>query len=118
MTSPVDFISGPSTVSTPGKRLKGKTASLIELSFGQPEACKAFAGHDAAGDLGNGLADDLGDERHRAAGARVDLEEVDHPVLEGILHVHQAADFQGKGEFAGLALQFLDDLGRKVLRGQ
>ena len=28
MTSPVDFISGPSTVSTPGKRANGNTASF------------------------------------------------------------------------------------------
>ena len=28
MTSPVDFISGPSTVSAPGKRPKGMTASF------------------------------------------------------------------------------------------
>ena len=28
ITSPVDFISGPSTVSTPGKRANGNTASL------------------------------------------------------------------------------------------
>ena len=28
MTSPVERISGPSTVSTPGKRANGKTASL------------------------------------------------------------------------------------------
>ena len=31
MTSPVDFISGPSTVSTPGKRLNGNTASLTAM---------------------------------------------------------------------------------------
>ena len=30
MTSPVDFISGPRMVSTPGKRLKGNTASFTE----------------------------------------------------------------------------------------
>ena len=30
MTSPVERISGPSRVSTPGKRLKGITASLTE----------------------------------------------------------------------------------------
>ena len=28
ITSPVDFISGPSTVSTPGKRANGNTASF------------------------------------------------------------------------------------------
>src|SRR4029079_8254252 len=31
ITSPVDFISGPSTVSTPGKRANGKTASLTPI---------------------------------------------------------------------------------------
>ena len=31
MTSPVDFISGPSTVSTPGKRANGNTASLTPI---------------------------------------------------------------------------------------
>jgi hypothetical protein len=31
ITSPVDFISGPSKVSTPGKRSKGSTASLTEM---------------------------------------------------------------------------------------
>ena len=30
MTSPVDFISGPSTESVPGKRPKGMTASLTQ----------------------------------------------------------------------------------------
>jgi hypothetical protein len=30
MTSPVERISGPSSVSTPGKRAKGSTASLTE----------------------------------------------------------------------------------------
>ena len=30
ITSPVDFISGPRIVSTPGKRANGKTASLTE----------------------------------------------------------------------------------------
>ena len=31
ITSPVDFISGPSTVSTPGKRAKGNTASFTPI---------------------------------------------------------------------------------------
>ena len=34
MTSPVERISGPSTVSTPGKRANGKTASLTPTWFG------------------------------------------------------------------------------------
>ena len=33
ITSPVDFISGPRIVSTFGKRLKGKTGSLIAIKL-------------------------------------------------------------------------------------
>jgi hypothetical protein len=33
MTSPVERISGPSTVSTPGKRANGNTASLTPMCF-------------------------------------------------------------------------------------
>src|SRR5437867_3373719 len=33
MTSPVDFISGPSTASTPGNLMKGNTASLMAMCF-------------------------------------------------------------------------------------
>ena len=34
MTSPVDFISGPRMVSTPGNLINGKTASFTEKNFG------------------------------------------------------------------------------------
>ena len=34
ITSPVDFISGPKIVSTPGNLIKGKTASLTEKKSG------------------------------------------------------------------------------------
>ena len=34
ITSPVDFISGPSRMSVPGNRAKGKTASLTEKNSG------------------------------------------------------------------------------------
>ena len=44
MTSPVDFISGPRMVSTPGNRVKGRTASLQEMCLGttscvSPRSC-------------------------------------------------------------------------------
>ncbi|OQC72545.1 MAG: hypothetical protein BWX45_00878 [Deltaproteobacteria bacterium ADurb.Bin002] len=34
ITSPVDFISGPRMMSTPGKRLNGKTASFTQTCLG------------------------------------------------------------------------------------
>ena len=46
------------------------------------------------------LADDLGDERHRARGARIDFEHVDLAVLERELHIHQAADIERQRQFA------------------
>jgi hypothetical protein len=60
MTSPVERISGPSSVSTPGKRAKGNTASLTRdvvahgLGALRPKLFQALAGHDARGDLGDG----------------------------------------------------------------
>ena len=104
MTSPVDFISGPSSVSTPGKRAKGKHGFLdrdvlelggVDLLAVMGEGgVEAFAGHDARRDLGDRAADGLGDEGHGARGARVDFEDVDLAVLDRELHVHQAADLQ------------------------
>ena len=112
ITSPVDFISGPSTVSTPGKRANGNTASLtptvLEVHRRELEAGEAFARHDAGRDLGDRQADHLGDERHRARGARIDLEHVDVAVLDGVLHVHQAADLERQRERAGLPAELGD----------
>jgi hypothetical protein len=122
MTSPVERISGPSTVSTPAKRANGKTASLTAMwSYGtcrQAEAGQRLAGHDLGGDGGDRLADGLGDERHGARGARVHFQHVDARgvrvrLLDGELHVHQAADVQGQSHLHGLALQLLDRLGRQ-----
>ncbi len=110
MTSPVERISGPSKVSTPGKRAKGKTASLTAMwlslrgsgmaAIGGEGVFQRLAGHDAGGDLGDRRADGLGDEGHGARGARVDLEHIDRAVLDRVLHVHQAADIERAGPAA------------------
>ena len=101
ITSPVDFISGPSSRSTPGKRANGNTASLTATS---PSGCgrmrevgQPLAGHHPRGDLGQRAADRLGDERHGAAGARIDLEDEHLAVLDRHLHVHQAAHARAPG---------------------
>src|SRR5205085_213785 len=77
--------------------------------FGDVEFFQRFAGHDFGGDFGPGDAGRLRDEGDRAAGAGVDLNEIDFIVLDGVLDVHEAADAEGGGEFSRLALQFLDD---------
>ena len=122
MTSPVDFISGPSSVSTFGKRANGKTASLTEIcfSFGcsELEIGEPGAGHDLGGDLGNLDADRLCDEGHGARGARIDLEDVDVAVLHRVLHVHQPADLKRLGERDRLPLDLGDDRPRQRMRRQ
>ena len=98
MTSPVDFISGPRIVSTPGNLMNGNTASLTrDVRAARSRAVKPMlgerlAGHALRGDLRERHADRLRHERHRARRARVHLEHVDVAVLHRELHVHQADD--------------------------
>ena len=122
MTSPVEFISGPRMMSTPGKRANGKTASLTATCL--PRAflmASDFSDSPTirrAAILGDRQAGRLGDERHGAAGARVDLEHVDLAVLDRVLHVHQADDLQRLGHRLGLALDLGQDLGRQRMGRQ
>ncbi len=84
---------------------------MRELPRLEIEACKLLARHDAGGDLGDRQADHLGDERHGARGARIDLEDIDNIILHRELHVHQADDLEGKGQCPCLRFQFPDDGG-------
>ncbi len=63
ITSPVLFISGPSTESAPAKRAKGSTASLTLTCSGGPLGQllvgEALAQHQPAGDLRQRHADRL-----------------------------------------------------------
>ena len=75
----------------------------------QAEAGQRLAGHDLGGDGGDGRADGLGDERHGAAGAGIDLQHEDargvaERLLDGELHIHQPTDVQRPGHGAGLTL--------------
>ena len=79
---------------------------MFELGRLEVEALERFAGHDTRGDLGDRQPDDLGDEWHGARGARVDLQHVDVAVLDGVLHVHQAADIQRQRQRTSLPLEF------------
>ena len=82
ITSPVERISGPSTMSTPVNLMNGNTASFTETCDGHriggdPLLGERDAGHHLGGDLRRRQTGRLGDERHRAAGAGIHLEHVD-----------------------------------------
>ncbi len=78
--------------------------------------------HAARGDLRQRQAGGLRDEGHRARGARIDFEHVDHrivaPPLNGELHVHQTDDVETLGHHLGLAAQLVLDLLREGKRRQ
>ncbi len=87
-------------------------AAGLEVLRLERKAGERFAGHDARGDLGRRHAGHLGDEGHRARGARIDFEHVNVAVLDGVLHVHQAADLERQRQRAGLPIEFGDRFGR------
>ena len=57
------------------------------------------AHHDARRHLGQRHAGGLGHERHRAAGARIGLQHVHLVLAHGVLHVEEAADVEGVGQW-------------------
>ena len=119
ITSPVERISGPSSVSTPGKRSKGSTASFTLTWPGlasRPCRCRraparaaqlgqGLAHHDPGGDLGHGHPGGLGHEGDGAAGPGVRLEDEHRAVLHGVLHVEQAHDLEGRRRGPGCGVQ-------------
>ena len=103
MTSPVDFISGPRIVSTPGNRTNGNTGVLTKTpatsrSAVSPSCARVVPIITPRRDLGERHAGRLRQVRHRARGARVHLEHVDGVVLDRELRVHQADDLQRPGD--------------------
>ena len=122
ITSPVDFISGPRIVSTPGKRTNGNTGALTNtpvtsMSCVRPSAGSVSPAISRAAILASGTPRRLGQVRHRARRARVHFEDVDLVVLDGELRVHQADDLERPGDAARVVadrLQVLvgDEVGR------
>ena len=90
----------------------------LEAPGHELEAGEVLARHDAGRDLGHRQADDLRHERHGTRGARIDLQHIDVAVLDGVLHVHQAADLQRQRELAGLVVERGDGCGLEIMRGQ
>ena len=122
MTSPVERISGPRRVSTPGKRSNGSTASLT-LTWSSTGTRPTTSGRSrpssrrsarvcptmtAGRHHGQRHAGGLGHEGDRAAGPGIGLEDVDLPVLDGELHVDETADGERLGQGPGVTLELLE----------
>ena len=107
MTSPVERISGPGSGSTPGNRSKGKTGSLTATSDGTPSwtpsSARLAPAQTLAASSAHGSPGGAGEERHRPRRPGVDLDEVDHALLDGELDIHQTTHTEGEGEKPDLA---------------
>src|SRR5881394_2834572 len=139
IASPVDRISGPNTVSTPGSLVKGKTASLTATpatgsSSGMPKSSSVppgpppgppgspgppgRAGDDHRGKLGERHPGGLAHKRYGPRGPRIDLQHVHDPVLDGVLNVHEPHHPERLRERLRMAAHFLqllvaDQVGRQ-----
>ncbi len=83
------------------------------------ECCfRVLTGHDAGCNLGDRGADRLGHERNRTRCTRIDFENEDFAVLDGELHIHQAADMKRLGKRCRLAFQFGNGFRRKCMHRQ
>ena len=69
MTSPVDFISGPRIVSTPGNLANGNTGDFTQYCFtfssaGRSKSASFLPNHQPSGDLGQRHAGRFADKRN------------------------------------------------------
>ena len=113
-TSPVERISGPSSGSTSGNMLNGKTASLTpkcgNLRCLQVQLRQLLAQHALDGQPGHLDVADLRDQRHGPRRPRVGFEDVDDVLADGVLDVHQPDDVQLHRDSPGVLADRVDVL--------
>ena len=80
-------------------------AVVVELLVLELEVFELGTEHEACGEAGHLRVTNLGDQRHRAACARVGFEDEHLAVFDSVLHVHEAAHVEG---FSNLARVILD----------
>ncbi len=98
---------GAKPVVGPGKLLEGQHGflhkeALHRRHLGKAQLFQAAAGHHLRRQPRNRHAGGLADKGHGARSARVDLQHVNDVVLDGILHVHQAAHAQRQPQALGV----------------
>ena len=79
-------------------------AVMVELLVLELEVFELGTEHEAGGEAGHlGIAN-LGNQRHRAACARVRFEDEHLAVFDSVLHVHEAANMEGFSNLTGVIL--------------
>ena len=77
-------------------------AVVVELLVLELQVFELRAEHKAGSEAGHLGVANLGDQRHRAGGARVRFEDEHLAVFDSVLHVHEAANVEGFGNLTGV----------------
>ena len=108
MASPVDFISGPSSLLTPGNLLKLKTGSLMAKPFSFFSNVKSVslwrADHDLGGDIEIGYLVSLGNKRGRPGRPGIGFDHEDLIVFDRELDIDQALYPEGPGDLFRISI--------------
>src|SRR3546814_366244 len=89
---------------------------MFKLAINRREIAPLFARHHASGNLGNWGANSLGHEGHSAAGARIDLNQVNLAVFYRELNIHETKNVQTAREQFRLTFDFSDNLRGQAIR--
>ena len=79
-------------------------AVVVELLVLELEVFELGTEHQTGGKASHLGVANLGDQRHRAACARVSFEDEHLAVFDGVLHVHETANVEGFGNLPGVIL--------------
>jgi len=79
-------------------------AVVVELLVLELQVFELGTEHQAGGEAGHLRVTNLGDQRHRAACARVRFEDEHLAVFDSVLHVHEAAHVEGFSNLPGVIL--------------
>ena len=77
---------------------------VVELLVLELQVFELGTEHEAGCEAGHLGVANLGDQRHRAACARVRFEHEHLAVFDGVLHIHEAANVEGFGNLPGVIL--------------
>ena len=74
----------------------------------QVEIAQGFTGHNSGSNSCNRAAHGFGHEGYGAAGARIDLDQVNLAIFDRELHIHQSDNIQGQRQGFGLLFQLVN----------
>src|SRR3546814_7243074 len=89
---------------------------MFNMAIKRRYIAQLVARHHASGNLGNWGANSLGHEGHSAAGARIDLNQVNLAVFYRELNIHETKNVQTAREQFRLTFDFSDNLRRQAIR--